>query len=54
MANEWLQQVIVGAMVFGAALYLLRKYWPARCVATAQKSASGCGSCRGCSGGSCH
>ncbi len=52
MAHEGLQQFIVGVMVLGAAVYLVRKYWPARRTTTTNKTA--CGSCRGCSGGGCH
>lgn len=47
MTDLW-QGVIVGLMVTGALVYLLRKYLPRR------KATKGCGSCGGCKGSGCH
>ena len=47
MTNLW-QGVIVGLMVTGALVYLLRKYLPRR------KAAKGCKACGGCKNGGCH
>lgn len=51
MTSQWLQAAIVGLMVAGAVVYLVRKYLP-----RSRKAAGrgGCGSCGGCSGGKCH
>lgn len=54
--NEGMQGAIVGLMVAGAALYLLRKYLPRRhkSVPGEAKQAGSCGSCGSCKGGGCH
>ncbi|MFN4235731.1 MAG: hypothetical protein ACK4FZ_00580 [Vogesella sp.] len=54
--NEGIQGAIVGLMVAGAALYLLRKYLPRRRKAAPGSAgqAGSCGSCGGCKGGGCH
>jgi len=54
--NEGMQGAIVGLMVAGAALYLLRKYLPRRRkpVPGEAKQAGSCGSCGSCKGGGCH
>jgi hypothetical protein len=51
MASQWLQGAIVGLMVAGAMVYLVRKYLPRKRKAA---NSGGCGSCGGCSGGKCH
>jgi len=54
--NEGMQGAIVGLMVAGAALYLLRKYLPRRRKPAPDeaKQAGSCGSCGSCKGGGCH
>lgn len=54
--NEGIQGAIVGLIVAGAALYLLRKYLPRRRKAApgGASQAGSCGSCGGCKGGGCH
>ncbi|MGV6472916.1 FeoB-associated Cys-rich membrane protein [Azotobacter vinelandii] len=51
MDGQWIQGAIVGLMVIGAVLYLLRRYLPRRHKAT---EAGKRGKCDGCSGGGCH
>lgn len=48
MADQWMQGALVGLMVAGAVLYLLRRYLPRRC------KTKGRGDCGNCSGGGCH
>ncbi len=54
--NESIQGAIVGLIVAGAALYLLRKYLPRRHkpLKDAAAKADGCVSCGSCKGGGCH
>ncbi|TBW07002.1 FeoB-associated Cys-rich membrane protein [Azotobacter chroococcum subsp. isscasi] len=51
MADQWIQGAVVGLMVAGAVLYLLRRYLPCR-----RKAAGGRGRarCDDCSGDGCH
>jgi hypothetical protein len=59
------QEIIVFGCVAVAFLFVARKYWPKASqrhsqvasgerLAVATSDGSGCGSCRGCSGGGCH
>ena len=53
--NEGIQMAIVGLIVAGAALYLLRKYLPRGRTAGGKVSQDGaCCSCKRCNSGSCH
>jgi len=54
--NEGIQGAIVGLIVAGAALYLLRKYLPRRRKAGPERAgqSGSCGSCSSCKGGGCH
>lgn len=53
--SESIQMAIVGLMVAGAALYLLRKYLPRDRTAGGKTTQDGaCGSCKRCNSGSCH
>jgi len=49
MAGQWIQGAVVGLMVTGAVLYLLRRYLPRR-----RKATGGSAKCDKCSGGGCH
>ena len=53
--HEGIQLAIVGLIVAGAALYLLRKYLPHGRAAVGKPTQDGaCGSCQRCNSGCCH
>lgn len=51
MEGQWIQGAVVGLMIIGAVLYLLRRYLPCRHKATGARERTKCDNC---SGGGCH